>query len=422
MTLLLWCRWCVERGQAFRFAMALGGMIVTVQSMSAYAETKIIPSAIVRGQYDTNVFNRPAQFLPSGTQTSDFLTTVGGAVNLLHETRDIEARLKVGGNFNTFVENTGLNYFDTALQGALILDRWVDQYTRGAKLQVTEYFTYTPASPSFVTGARVQAEDDTFSRGIQGFRANTFQNTTSIKGSYPVSRDLSLEGGYLFALRRQGQIQGGGTIGGVNFFDTNTHTWSGGPRYQLTRNDSIAAVYRQSFITQSVATGGRQFNTNLISLLGDYTKVFPEWSFTVEGGVTFVEPANRTFPSGSITITTQPERMTVLSLTLSREAKPSFFIQGGATISNLGRVAVSHRIYERLTLDGGATYGYNQLFPNTDQTFKNFTAFAGFHYNLTRNITGDLFYSFTHIDVERTGLEYKFSRNLVGITLTAEWN
>lgn len=411
----------MEKTRSFSFAITLAFVYGALHLTTVCAETKIIPSAIATGRYDTNIFNRPAQFLPPGTQTSDFVTSVGGAVHLFHETRDIEASLKVGGNFNAYVENTGLNFFNATVSGHIRLDRWVDQYIRGARLRVTENFRYTPESPGFLTGVRqTVVEDDVFSRGIQSFRANTFINTTSVNGSYPVSRDLSLEGGYTFALRRVGQIQGG-TVGGVNFFDTNSHTWFGGPRYQLTRNDSVAAVYRQSFILQSRSEGGRSFSTSLVTLAGDYTKNFQEWSFTVEGGVTFVEPAGRTFPAGSLRIKTQPERDTVIDITLSRQARPSFFLQGGATISNLAQIGVSHRLYERLTVDGTAAYGYNQLFPNTDQTFKNFTASAGLNYKLTRNITGGLIYIFTNIDVDRTTLEYQFSRQQVGFTLTAEW-
>ena len=255
------------------------------QMGSSQAETTIIPSASVAGRYDTNIFNRPAALLTDSQgntpQSEDYVTTVGGAVQLLHETRDVETLLRVGGDFNAYLHNTGLNFFNATLNGHVGLDRWVDQYVRGAKLRITENFRYTPESPGFLTGLRqVVAQDDTFFTGIQGFRANTFINTTSVTGSYPLTRDLALEGGYVFALRRVGSIQGGDAPG-VSFFDTNSHTWHGGPRYQLTRTDSIAAVYRQSFILQSRSAGGRSFSTNLVTLAGNYTKVFQEWRLSV---------------------------------------------------------------------------------------------------------------------------------------------
>jgi hypothetical protein len=393
---------------------------------SAQAETTIIPSAHVAGRYDTNIFNRPAALLRDAQgntpQLEDYVTTVGGAVQLLHETRDVETFFKVGGDFNAYMENTGLNFFNATLNGHIGLDRWVDQYVRGATLRITENFRYTPESPGFLTGLRqVVPQDDTFFTGIQGFRANTFMNTTSVTGSYPLSRDFSLEGGYKFALRRVGRIEGGDAPG-VSFFDTNSHTWYGGPRYQLTKNDSIAAVYRQSFIVQSRSEGGRSFTTNLVTLAGDYTKVFQEWRLSVEGGITFIEPAGRSFPSGTLTITTAPERATVVHMTLSREARPSFFLQGGAIINNRAQVGISHRIYERLLLEGTAAYGYNQFFPNTsDSTFQNFTGATRLSYNITRNITGDVSYLYTNVDRSGGPTEYQFSRHVIGFFLNAEW-
>jgi len=312
----------------------------------------------------------------------------------------------------------------STLNGQIGLDRWVDQYVRGAKLRINENFLYTPETPGFVTGARqLTAQDGTFQTGIQGFRANTFTNTTSVTGAYPLSRDLSLEGGYTFALRRVGSIVGGDAGGGIFFFNTNSHTWFGGPRYQLTRNDSIAAVYRQSFILQTRSQGAsRQFSSSLVTLAGNYTKQFQEWDLVVEGGVTFVEPASRSFPSGSIRITTKPERDTVLTVILSREARPSIFLQGGVVLNNVAQAGVSHRIYERLTLDGSAAFGYSQFFPDTaNSTFQNFTGSTRLSYNLTRNMTADISYTYANLDRSGGTVEYRFSRHVIGFFLNAEW-
>jgi len=416
------CRRSARLRRSLKVVVALMLVCGGLPWASVHAETKIVPSMNVSGRYDSNIFARPAQLLVPGTQLGDFVTSTGGALRLLHETRDIEANIAVGGSFNAYVDHSNFNYFNANVRGYLKLDRWVDQYVRGAQLQITENFSYTPETPGFISGVReTVVTSDGFFRGIQGFRANTFLNTTSVTGSYPVSRDLSLEGGYTFGLRRVGRIQGGATPG-VSFFDTNTHTWFGGPRYQLTRNDSIAALYRQTFMLQERSEGGRVFTTNLVTLAGDYTKVFQDWKLSVEGGVTFIEPAGRTFPSGSIQITTQPERDTVLRAVISREARPSYFLQGGATISHLGLVGISHRIYERLTLDGSAAYGYNELFPNTNQTFQNFTSIARLSYKITRSITGDLSYTYTTIKSDQSTLDYLFSRHQAGFFLRAEWD
>lgn len=421
---LFLCRRIVESNWLFRLINITVIVLVAglFQANDGYAQTTVIPSAHVSGYYDTNIWSRPAGFLPAGTRLDDYVTAVGGAVELLHETRDIDARLKVGGDFNAYVQNTGLNYFNAKVNGTIGLDRWVDQYVRGAKLRVTENFRYTPQSPGFVTGVRQPiAQDNTFFTGLQAFRANTFINTTAVTGSYPISRDLALEGGYTFGLRKFGSILGG-DAGGVRFFNTTSNTWFGGPRYQLSKNDSIAAVYRQSFILQSRSSGGRSFATNLITLAGNYEKKFQEWEFKAEAGVTFVEPAGGAFPTGSLTVSTQVERDTVLRATLFRDARPSVFLVGGAVLSNVAQAGISHRIYERLTLEGDAAFGYNQFFPDTrNTTFQNFTGTTRLAYKLTRDITAEISYLFNNVKSDATSIQYQFSRHMVGFFLSAEW-
>ena len=147
----------------------------------------------------------------------------------------------------------------------------------------------------------------------------------------------------------------------------------------MVRRTSISAdakrQHRRPVSTDySLPKSGPKVAGHLVAILsrsmGDYTKVFPEWTFTVRGGVTFIEPVGRMLPSGSIQVTTKPERDTVLDLTLSREARPSFFLQGGARINHLAQASIRHRIYERLSVSGKWWVFLSQFFPNTDSQFQ----------------------------------------------------
>lgn len=418
MTLL----WCCKKSKIrtlLRFAFAAVLIWGAFPSVSVYAETNIVPWGSVMGRYDSNVWRRPKELLRDAQgnvpQLDDFVTNVSGGLDLRHDSRDLEADLKVGGNYSAFMDNSDLNFFGALLNGTVGLDRWVDRYVRGARLRVTENLVYTPEQ---TFGSRLRAEDDVFGSGLVTFRRSRLLNTTAFNGSYPLSRDISLEGGYIFGLRRLTRATEGGDVTAATFFNTMTHTWYGGPRYNLTRNDSVAALYRQSFITQERSEGGRTFNSNIITLEGDYTKVFQDWTFAVRGGVTFVEPASRSFPSGSISVTTKPERDTVLNLTLSRQGAPSFFLQGGTRINNLAQATIRHRIYERLSVSGSGGYALSQFFPNTESEFQTITGASRIEYMLTRTIRGELFYIFSHINVETTALEYQVSRHQVGFMLS----
>ena len=418
--ILLWsCRYA-EIARLFSFMGAVVLLWGVLPALWVHAETLIVPSANLRSNYDSNIYRRPKQLLPPGTQVADFVNRFGADIALLHKTRDIDVDMKMGATFNSYVENTNRNYVGATLIGHIGLDHWIDQYVRGARLRIGENLRYTPEPPSFLQGVRDLPPDAGLATGIQAFRANTLYNTTMVNGSYPVSRDLSVEGGYQWVLRRIGRAQGGDLPGTV-FFDTMAHTWYGGPRYLLTRNDSVAVLYRQTFITQSAAQGGRNFDTNLIVLAGDYTKEFQEWSFTIEGGITFAEPVGRTFPSGKLEVKTQPERDTAVYLRLSRQGMPSYFLQGGATISNVASMGISHKLYERLILDGIVSFGYNEYFPNTDQKIQNITASGKLAYKLTRSITGELFYIYQNIDANTSSVQFQYSRNQAGLLLTVAW-
>ena len=411
------CRRRARFSRLFRFAFVVVLVWGVFPAVSIQAETSIIPWGSVRERYDSNVFRRPKDLLRdaqgNAPQLDDFVTTVRGGLDLRHDSRNLEADLKVGGNYSAFVNNSNLNFYGALLSGTVGLDRWADQYVRGARLSVTQNLVYTPEQ---TFGRSTQVDD--LEGGLLTFRRSRLLNATSLNGSYPLSRDVTLEGGYTFGLRRQTRRTDGGEVSGASFFNTMSHTWFGGPRYNLTRNDSVAALYRQTFFTQERSEGGRTFSTNIITLEGDYTKMFQEWQLAVRGGITLVEPAGRTFPSGSIRVRTKPERDTVLTLILAREATPSFFLQGGARINHRAQVSISHRVYERLSIGGSGGYALSQFFPNTDSTFQIITGRSRLAYKLTRNITGEFSYVFTHINSDTTALEYQVSRHQVAFMLT----
>jgi len=59
--------------------------------------------------------------------------------------------------------------------------------------------------------------------------------------------------------------------------------------------------------------------------------------------------------------------------------------------------------------------------PVTDRTFKNLTATSRLAAKLTRNISGELFYLHSNIDVDSSSTQFQYSRSQAGFMLTAEW-
>ncbi len=398
--------------------MALG--IDAVQPGPVSADTKIIPAVTASGRYDSNVFYAPPELLPPGQRPSDFVSTIAGEVQVLHKTRDVEASLLGGADANAYAYNTSLNYFSTLAEAYAKLDGWAGRLTEGAHLLIADRFRYTPEQPSFLTGTRPQSIDDPFLRGIQGFRANTFSNTASVNGDYPLFRGLGLQGSYSFSTFRVGSILVLSSTGAA-FFDTNIHSWSLGPSYRLTPVDYLSFSYQQGLVTQTLTSGGQKVEYNTQELWAKYTRVMPEWTVTFQGGATLIEPASKGFPSAELIITTNLERATSLRLELSRRAAPSFFIVGGATISNVAQLAVTQRLSKRFSLEGSVSYGYSETVPGKSVTFENINAIAGFKYYLTRTMMLDLNYSYSDFKLTQPGQPFEVQRDVVILSLTAKW-
>lgn len=386
----------------------------------AQADTKVIPTAVLSERYDTNVFYAPPELLPPGQRRSDFVSTLAGGVQLLHKSRAVEASLSGGADANAYAYNTGLNYFSTTADAYARLDGWVGQFAEGAKLLIAERFRYTPEQPSFFNGTKPQIVDDPFLRGIQGFRANTFSNTATVNGEYPLFRGLGLQGSYSFSTYRVGSILVLSSTG-ATFFDTNVHSWSIGPSYRISPIDHLSLSYQQSLVTQTITTGAQNIEYNTQELWANYTRVMHDWTATVRGGATLIEPASKAYPSAALSVTTNPERSTLVRLDLSRQAAPSFFIVGGATISNVGQLVVTHYLSKRFSVRGSVSYGYNETVPGKTVKFENLNALAGVNYSLTRTMALDFSYSYNNFKLTQPGLPFEVQRDVVMLSLTAQW-
>jgi len=419
--------------QRFRFAIVMVGwcfsletgilqpQLVQAQTTGSMSPgTSIIPSLAVSERYDSNVYLAPAEFLPAGTQVTDFVTTVQGSVKILHNSKNAEASLTGGVDGNLYAHNTGLNYISTRADLFANLSGLAQRLIKGAQLSMYDYFRYTPTSPGFLTGGQAGTQDP-FLRGIQSFRANTFSNTLQVNGVFPLFRAIAAQAGYTFGLFRVGSVFAQ-TSTGASFFDTNLHTWSAGPRWQLSHIDSVTLLFQQSLISQTTGVGGSSIDTNTQSLTANFRRATPNWLFNASGGVALIEPASKAFPTGRITISNKPEERTTIQLDLTRIASPSFYLQGGAMISNVATLQISHRLTRLLTLRGSANYGYNEIVPTESNiTFTNLTLSAGLNYKLTRTMSIDLFYDHNDFTTDSPNLSYTLLRNVVGFALKAEW-
>jgi len=417
------CRRRAKCGGLATLTVLVWGILLTgglFQPPWAYGETTIVPSVAVAERYDSNIYYAAPQFLPPGTRLNDYVTSASANLKLEHKEKDVDVSILGGGDLNAYLYSSGLNYASTRVDGLANLNGWAERLAKGAQLRVRELFRYTPESPGFLGGGR--STEDPFLRGIQSFRANTFSNTTSVDGVYPLYRGLGLQAGYRYSLIRVGSVLVTGSSG-ISFFDTNQHAWSAGPRLQVSRIDSIALLFQQTLISQSLAnSSGSSIDTNTQSLTANYTRNMQNWSIYLSAGGTLVEPASKAFATAALTIVTNPEKSTRVQLYASRQAAPSYYLAAGALISNVVQAELSHRLTRLLTLRGSANYGFNEIIPKeANTTFTSITFSAGLKYRLTKTMDIDVYYDHNDFKTATPTSGYTILRNAVGLTLTAEF-
>lgn len=387
---------------------------------SAHAETKIVPSISVSERYDSNVFFAPKEFVP-GRQSSDFVTTVAPRLDIANKGREVNLNMSAGLAGNAFMNNRDLSFVSTGVAGSANLDGLIGQYIRGAKLQVSDSFQFTPEPPAFLTGGRSEETQDVFSRGIRAVRANTYTNIATIVGSYALSRRISLVGDYSHAMYRVGQIyvQPGGGFP-VAFFNTTYQRWSVGPGLRLTRTDSVNFNYQNIVIDFSGQ--GLEGHVSAHGLAAEYSRVKAHWTAAAIGGVMVLDKTNLALWTGRLAFSADYDPLTKIRLTLSRAVAPTFFLAPAAVISNAAQVAVDYRISKLLTFSGSANYAVNETVPVESVRFVSFTTSGRLAYSVTRSVSASLSYDYNRFEINLPGRDLPLiERHAVMLSISARW-
>src|SRR5215831_13802989 len=121
----------------------------------AQAETQYTPSVGLAQLYDSNVFGTAQQFVPSGSQSWDFITRVQTKATILNKSRLGDTALRVGVDGNVYAYNTNISYASTAVLASSDVTDWAHELLPGLKLRISDAFRYTPQQSAFMgTGVR----------------------------------------------------------------------------------------------------------------------------------------------------------------------------------------------------------------------------------------------------------------------------
>ncbi|MBX3348434.1 MAG: outer membrane beta-barrel protein [Nitrospira sp.] len=387
-----------------------------VTSSPAKAELRLIPSISLSERYDTNIFYAPTELIPKGVKRDDFATILGTQLQLFESRRDGYTKITAGLTGTGYANNPALNYVATQVDGVAKLDDLIGQLVDGARLTLADNFRYTPQPPGFLAGDKAPSVTDPFIRGIQVYRANSITNTFSAAAAYPVARGLDLRGDYAFSFIRFGTPQIGT---GIGFFDTNVHSWSVGPGFRISDHQNFNISYLSSK-TDFVGTGSRfEFETR--GLAAEYQIRAPTWTAKANIGANVLDPGDRIFPIGSLSLTGKFPQIPTVQVMLTRTVAPLFFGTFGAMISNVVSVSSQYDFSRVLSMTGSANYAINESAPIKTTTFKSVGTSAALTYKLTRTWATTLSYEYSKLDGDLQGQPYVVDRHATMFSLTARW-
>jgi len=380
----------------------------------ASGETRVIPSIAVSERYDSNVFFAPQSFAP-GQILWDFVTALTPEVGIQSRQRQVDASVRVGASSNVYVNNPGLNYVSTNAALLLGLNELAGLVRSGARLQIADQFTYTPEPPAFLPSTEQQIVSNPFIRGIQVTRANQLMNVASITGALPLTGTVDLDASYNYSLLRYGKSFVPRTQ--AVLFDTNTQSAMAGISARVTARDTL----RLSYLYGSSEIIGLQTFTTHAAMVGWSRSLHPTLIASVSGGPTLIEPGNTLSYVGTASATWTPTTTDSVTINYSRAILPSFFIQAAAVASDTVTASFSHSMSANLTLTGSANYAKSEAIPTPVVMFRSYGASLSANYQLSPTLSASLSYSYSDFLSGSGGLEFRFDRNVIMLSIHAKW-
>ena len=147
----------------------------------------------------------------------------------------------------------------------------------------------------------------------------------------------------------------------------------------------------------------------------------PALQATVEGGFAVISSGGTVQSTGAASLRWQGEYTTVL-VSYSRAITPSFLVASTALLSQVVTGAVNRQITGPLSLSLSGSYAVNESIPDSSLLrFESYSITPSIYYLIGKTFTTRL--SYTHSQFEQTfaSQTFPFDRNLVQLSMTAEW-
>jgi len=379
---------------------------------------QIVPSISIGERYDTNVF-----FIPktAGLDRSDFVTTAAPQVRGLYAGSLVNANIMVGAIGEYYAKNTGFNYVGVNTGLALDASKLVSQWREGARLTVTDTYTYTPQPPSFVTGDVDGEGTNPFVRGFQVGRVNFQSNNLGITTSVPISQTLNANGTYSNGFVRFGksEVQQVG-----NLLDTNYQSYSAGLALNLTRQDII----KMNFTGSEFSSPAQGDFTTRGGTVGWSHQFNPTMTVNSAAGLQLLEGESNgrqltptLAPQGNLTLLLA-DRTTTLTLAYALAVTPTYQFESQALLTHTASLTLT-QMTEIPGLVGllNLNYGVGDQYGSKSASSVSYSSYggtAGFLYKITPQTFLSLNYSYSRYDNQFGGQDFSFDRSVVQMTLS----
>jgi hypothetical protein len=370
----------------------------------------------VAERYDSNVF-----FVP-GTKFDDYVTTVSPQLRLNHRNQWMKGTFGGGATAEVYVQNPGLNYVAGNGTMNLNLDGAMNRLVPGLGLDVSDTLIYTPQPLAFAAPTSGSQLAPAFVQGIQAQRANSFSNAAKVETSYRLSEFMSMTVTYLDQRIRFGSpiaTPTGVTQGG--FINTNFQTLTSGLVRKFSPADTIFIAHQYQHATFSASNDlGSQFSTQG-ALMRWSRFITPGLKATGEGGFAVLSPRGNVEWLGAASLEWKGQ-YTSATVSYSRSIAPSFLFVSTPLLSQVVTGELKRRITDSLTLSVNGGYAINASVPDSSLLrFQSYSVTPSVNYIISKTFTATL--SYTHSQYEQTvaSQSFPFDRDLVQLSLIAEW-
>jgi hypothetical protein len=379
-------------------------------------DTHLIPSLRVAERYDSNVF-----FVP-GTNLDDYVTTVSPQLRINHRNQWVDGTVGAGSTAEVYVKNPGLNYVAGNGILNLNLDGAMNRLVQELGLRVSDTVIYTPQPLAFAAPIGGSQIPPAFVQGIQAQRANSFSNAAKVEASYRLSEFMSMTVAYLDQRIRFGNpiaTPTGVTQGG--FINTTFQTLTSGIVRKLSPADTIFVAHQYQNATFSVSNdSGSQFSTQG-GLIRWSRFITPTMRATAEGGFAVISPGGKVESLGAASLEWKG-RYTTAAVSYSRSVAPSFLFVSSPLLSQVVTGEVKRRITDPLTLSVSGSYAVNESVPDSSLLrFRSYSVTPSVNYVISKMLTATLSYTHSHFEQTVASQSFPFDRDLVQLSMIAEW-